>query len=227
MQRTTPRPTVPRSGARRARTVVAALAVASVVALSACSGSGTVETGGAPGTGPSGVDAGATENPGSPADPATPSTGGAPVPTTCVEGPATTTPWDAGGGRIICTDPDQGSVSSPPMTDTTIPAATTPLAPDATHGVLVVSATGGYECPPDQACTTIGIIMQGVVEVTGPDGAVASAPIDAMGRAGFRLAAGEHRVTAQVAPGSCAPTAAAVTAGATVEVALACSVPMP
>ena len=226
MQRTTPRSNHPRTDRNRARTIVTALVVA--VALGACSGSGTVEAGDQPGAGTSVVDGKAPATPAAPTDPSPPQTdGAASPPTTCVEGPATTTPWDAGGGRIICTAPDQGSGSSPPMTDTTIPVTPTSLSADASHGVLVISATGGYECPPNEACIAIGLIMQGVVEVTGPGGTVESAPIDESGRVGFRLAPGEHRITAQVTPGSCAPAGASVTAGATVDVALACSAPMP
>jgi hypothetical protein len=113
------------------------------------------------------------------------------------------------------------------MTDTTIPTPGTTLVPDATSGVLVVSATGGYDCPDGQACIAIGIIMSGSITATAADGSGETTAIDAEGRAGVRLAPGTYDITATVTAGSCAPSTATVVAGTTADVALSCSVPLP
>ena len=229
----------PRSAPRSARTrrgrAGAIVLILVALGAGACTSTGVVEAGDASGSDPgrsgdtSATPTTSADGPSDVVDPAPPAVGPAPsTATTCVDAPATTTPWDQGGGRIVCSAADQdGSVSSPPMTDTTIPAPTTSLVPDAGTGVVVVSATGGYDCPAGQACIDIGITMVGTIEVVGPDGAVDTAPIDTTGRAGFRLAPGAHQVTARVTTGSCQPSTVTVEAGRTADLALSCSVPLP
>ena len=241
MHRTAPTPTTTATRRASRRRAWAAPMVAALVVLgaAACSSTPTVETGGASG---SGSGSGASSDPGSSASPTTlPAAADAPSdvvdpappradaspPTTCVEGPATTIPGDPGGGRITCSaaDPD-GSVSSPPMTDTTIFRPSTSIVPSADHGALVVSATGGYDCG-DDPCPAIGIIMSGTISVVGPDGVPADNQLDGAGLAGFRLTPGTYQVTAEVGPGSCQAGTATVTAGVVTDLSLLCSVPMP
>lgn len=209
-----------------------ALAAAVAIGAAACTSTADVSTGSGAGggRGTDGTEASIQTTPPAAADPgqiepAAPGADSGPT-TTCVSSPATTTTsFDQGGGRITCsTIPPDGSASSPPMTDTTIPPPTTRLTVDNTHGVLVVSATGGLDCAPDEACPAIGVIMQGTIEVEGADGAVVSEPIDQMGLAGFRLVPGTYDVRAVVSQGEC--QAGTATVGlARVDVALSCVVP--
>lgn len=241
MTRATPPPD--RHPRPRRRTV--GVVVGLVLALGATAGgcATTVETSGGSG---SSVPTTGTAMPGTTvrvdttAPPATTRTTGTTPPTTCVRGPATTTPFDRGGGAITCStvpgNPDDGSSSSPPMTDTTIPdvgppVGPPPIEPDATHGLVRVTATGGYDCA-GEACPAIGIIMAGQVEL-GPrldpsdprDLASRTARLDLTGTALVLALPGRYEVTATTDVGSCQPEVVTVVAGQTVEVPLRCAVP--
>jgi hypothetical protein len=211
--------------------VVAGLVLALGMTAAGCTT--TVETSGGPGS-----SAPTTGNamPGTtvPAGTTTP-------PTTCVHGPATTTPFDRGGGAITCSavpgTPDDGSASSPPMTDTTMPGdgpplGPVPIEPDAAHGLVRVAATGGAHCA-DSACPAIGIIMAGRVDLRPLDRADPSgssdlhADLDQAGSAFVLAPPGRYEVSATTDVGSCTPATVVVTAGQTQQVPLACSVPYP
>lgn len=153
----------------------------------------------------------------------------------------TTAPFDRGGGAITCSavpgTPDDGSASSPPMTDTTMPGdgpplGPVPIEPDAAHGLVRVATTGGAHCA-DSACPAIGIIMAGRVDLRPLDRADPSgssdlhADLDQAGSAFVLAPPGRYKVSATTDVGSCTPATVVVTAGQTQQVPLACSVPYP
>jgi len=173
--------------------------------------SGTVE--------PAPAGPGASTGPGGPGLPATP---GGPT-TTCVRGPATTTPFGGGGGEITCsTIPPDGSVSSPPLTDTTIPTAPgEALIPDAGHGVLRGSV-GGAPCPATaEQCVASYRFVPALVAARGP--VSSTARTDALGQYQLLLPPGRYEVVASPdGDDLCTPGVAEVVAGQTLDVSIDC-----
>lgn len=221
---------------RRHRAALIAVAIIGLVALgvgcgknaSTASTDATASTAKTAGTAPT-----STTSTGSSGTAAPPATGSTTPATVCTSAPASTSVNPKqGGGEIVCgpvgggsSDPGS-STGSPPMTDTTLgPIDSAVPKPDATHGVVQVSATGGYECDSDP-CPAIGIIMKGTITLTNDaGGATTVQTISATGTANFVVGAGRYNVTAQADNGSCVAQPIDVTVNATATVALDCSVP--
>jgi hypothetical protein len=181
--------------------------------------------GSSPGSAPAGDPGRPGEVPPSPGGGVTSPSSAVPGPTTtCVRGPATTAPGQRGGGEITCsTLPPDGSVSSPPMTDTTIPVdETAPLQPDSTHGVLRGSV-GGAACPATaQQCIDLYRTVPARVDVRGP--VATSTHTASFGDYQVRLPPGRYEVVAtpDAAGNTCVATTADVVAAQVVAVSIDC-----
>lgn len=171
------------------------------------------------------------------------------VPTTCVDVPATTTPFDPGGGRLACSspgapgsgsgsgssgvvdpsDPD-GSVSSPPMTvvpDAPIPGMPPPLAPDATHGVLR-GTTGGGSCPVSaEVCDAMYNLQPATISVLPAGGGAPVTTVQSDGGFSVLLAPGTYllKTTPTSGPRTCADQTVTITANATTDTSIDCVLP--
>lgn len=159
---------------------------------------------------------GASSEPGVPGGPTT----------TCVRGPATTALGQRGGGEITCSTipPADGSVSSPPMTDTTIPVEpVTRLQPDATRGVLR-GTVGGAACPATaEQCIDLYRLVPARVDISGPTTAAAhTAGMENLFQ--LLLPPGRYQVVAvpDAAGETCVPTTIDVVVGQAVDVSVDC-----
>jgi hypothetical protein len=151
-------------------------------------------------------------------------------PTTCVSAPATTGVGTKGGGELICSSPgDDGSVSSPPMTDT-VPGRERPIAqPDATHGALSI-VTGGSPCPKSaDTCVAMFQIVPAKVHLEQVGGS-ATADGETAGMEGLlslQLDPGTWRITAIPIAGdrACSAQDVTITAGEATSVSVDCALP--
>ena len=152
-------------------------------------------------------------------------------PTTCVAAPASTAPGVKGGGELICSSPgDDGSVSSPPMTDTTIPGPGPSIAqPDATHGALTI-VTGGSPCPKSaEACVAMFQVVPAKIHLENV-GSAATVDGETSGREGMlslQLEPGTWRITATPIEGdrTCTGQEVMINAGETTSISVDCALP--